>query len=231
MSIPDQVRQADAAANPTGARHHAGWKRRLKIRVASWLLWAHVYVSMFSLAVVLFFSVTGITLNHPDWFLNDVERSARFEGVLHPPWVSGKAVTIADDPKVLVNELAVVEHLRAKHAIRGALASFTTDDYECQVSFKGPGYQADAFIDRETGRYQLTETAQGLVAILNDLHKGRDTGPVWSLVIDLSALLMTVVSVTGLGLLFYLKLRRRPGLVLLTIGALLTLLIVWKWVP
>ena len=32
--------------------------------------WLHVYLSMISLAVVLFFSVTGITLNHPDWFFD-----------------------------------------------------------------------------------------------------------------------------------------------------------------
>ena len=38
--------------------------------------WLHIYLSMFSLAVVLFFSVTGITLNHPDWFFGGAERAA-----------------------------------------------------------------------------------------------------------------------------------------------------------
>ena len=28
----------------------------------------HVYVSMALLTLLLFFSVTGITLNHPEWF-------------------------------------------------------------------------------------------------------------------------------------------------------------------
>ena len=28
--------------------------------------WLHIYLSMFGLAAVLFFSVTGITLNHPN---------------------------------------------------------------------------------------------------------------------------------------------------------------------
>ena len=28
----------------------------------------HVYISMFMLVIMLFFTVTGITLNHPDWF-------------------------------------------------------------------------------------------------------------------------------------------------------------------
>ena len=37
--------------------------------------------------------------------------------------------------------------------------------------------------------------------------------------IDASAVLMTVVSLTGLALLFYLKLRRRPGLLVALLGA------------
>ena len=32
---------------------------------------------MFGLAAVLFFSVTGITLNHPDWFFGEAERRSR----------------------------------------------------------------------------------------------------------------------------------------------------------
>ena len=32
--------------------------------------WLHIYGSMASFAVVLFFAVTGLTLNHQDWFAN-----------------------------------------------------------------------------------------------------------------------------------------------------------------
>ena len=79
-----------------------------------------------------------------------------------------------------VSKLEIVEHLRNAHTIRGALADFRVDDAECVISFKGPGYAADAFIDRESGHYRLTETYHGFIAVINDLHKGRDTGPVWS---------------------------------------------------
>ena len=66
------------------------------------------------------------------------------------------------------------------------------------MSFKGPGYAADAFVDRKTSAYDVTETRMGVVAIINDLHKGRDTGPAWAQIIDLSAILMMLVSITGL---------------------------------
>ncbi len=41
------------------------FRRRLAIRFAKLVRWLHIYLSMFGLAAVLFFSATGITLNHP----------------------------------------------------------------------------------------------------------------------------------------------------------------------
>ena len=50
------------------------------------------------------------------------------------------------------------------------------------------------------------------MAVLDDLHKGRDSGPLWSMVIDASAVVLAFLSLTGLWLLLYLKKRRRTGL-------------------
>jgi hypothetical protein len=199
--------------------------------------WLHIYLSMFGLAAVLFFSVTGITLNHPDWAFGQVERHGEADGQLQPRWLSSEHA--ADRPKsdsasnssFEVAKLDVVEHLRKTHTIRGALADFRIDDNECLVTFKGPGYSADAFIDRATGHYHLTEVDHGVVALINDLHKGRDTGPVWSVVIDLAACLMTVISLTGLVLLFYLKLRRVSGLLVALIGGVVIVAVTWFFVP
>jgi len=49
----------------------------------------------------------------------------------------------------------------------------------------------------------VTQTFHQPVAIL---HKGRDSGPIWSVLLDVSAILLTLIAVTGLALLFYLKL-------------------------
>jgi hypothetical protein len=187
--------------------------------------WLHIYLSMFGLAAVLFFSVTGITLNHPDWFFGEAERHVESEGRMEHKWLH------SDRPEAEVAKLEVVEHLRKAHAIRGALVEFRVDERECVVTFKGPGSSADAFIDRDSGRYNLTQSYHGFIAVMNDLHKGRDTGPVWSVLIDLSALLMTLIALTGLVLLFYLKLRRGPGLVVTAIGAIVVVAVVLIWVP
>src|SRR5262249_32976654 len=180
----------------------------------------HIYLSMFGLAAVLFFSVTGLTLNHPGWFSAGRERSVQAEGRVDPKWLQSDTPSGAGyaDPARGVATLEVVEHLRQAHGVRGALAEFRVDEAECVVTFKGPGYAADAFIDRGSGTYSLTQSYHGVVAVLNDLHKGRDTGPGWSVLIDVSAVAMTLISLTGLILLFYLKLRRRPGLAVSLLG-------------
>ena len=139
---------------------------------------------MASFGVLFFFAATGITLNHTEWFGNRQSVTQR-KGNVDLNWLKGKDVA----------KLEIVEHLRAT-GVKGALSDFRIDSGQIGVSFKGPAYTADAFIDRETGKYDLTETRMGFVAVINDLHKGRDSGRAWSLVIDLSAALMVFVSLS-----------------------------------
>jgi len=67
--------------------------------------------------------------------------------------------------------------------------------------------------------------------MLNDLHKGRDTGVAWKLLIDVSAGLLTFISLSGLVLLYFIHKHRVAGFMLLLAGGALTALIVWAWVP
>jgi hypothetical protein len=176
-----------------------------KLRMASLSRWLHIYLSMASFVILLFFAVTGLTLNHAERF-GASPHVTQIKGKVEINWIK------ADD--AAVDKLAIVERLRQAHGVKGALSDFRLDESEAAVSFKGPGYAADVFIDRETGEYELTETRSGLIAALNDLHKGRDTGRAWSWMIDASAILMTLVSLTGLVLIWFLKRRRLSGLML-----------------
>lgn len=216
------------------ARRAPSLRRKVAIKFAASMRWLHIYLSMFGLLAMLLFSVTGLTLNHPDWFGAGLGTSRSIEGRMETAWLVGdpSAEAVEDaDPADLLRKLEIVEHLRARYKIRGAVSSFTADDREASVSFKGPGYSADAFIDRRSGDYTLSESSLGLVAVLNDLHKGRDTGAAWSWVIDISAVLMTLISLTGLVLLFYLKRRRIPGVVVGLVGAAVVAGVALLFVP
>ncbi|MGL6067306.1 MAG: PepSY-associated TM helix domain-containing protein, partial [Sediminibacterium sp.] len=67
----------------------------------------------------------------------------------------------------------------------------------------------------------------GLIGFFNDLHKGRDTGKTWLWIIDISAILMTLISLTGLVLLLFLKKRRNAGLLLAIVGLIVVILFYW----
>lgn len=122
------------------------------------------------------------------------------------------------DPKFLdrgVAKLEVVEHLRNVHGIHGAVKDFRVEDCTCSVSFKGPGHAADVFIDRATGRYELTETR----------------GKPWATIVDTCAPMITAVSLTGGVLLFILPTKRPSGLLIAVAGAILSYLAYLAWVP
>ena len=76
-----------------------------------------------------------------------------------------------------------------------------------------------------------TETKMGLAAVLNDLHKGRDAGKAWGVVIDISAVFMTLVSMTGLVMICFMQKKRFSGLLAGAVGAALCLAVYWIWVP
>jgi len=199
---------------------HGYWRRHF----AALFRWLHIYLSMVSFVILFFFAITGITLNHAAWFGKNASRTTLQKSKVELKWVS---VAEANG----VDKLQIVEHLRMTHGIKGALGEFTVEDTQCMLSFRGPGYTADITLNRENGEYELTETRMGLVAILNDLHKGRDTGSVWAWIIDISAVLMVVVSLTGMVLIFFLKRRRFSGLVATVAGGVLCYVIYALFVP
>jgi len=67
--------------------------------------------------------------------------------------------------------------------------------------------------------------------VLDDLHEGRDSGGAWSWIIDVSAVVMAVSALTGLWLLFHVRRRRDPGLLVAGIGSLVLVAVAWIWTP
>lgn len=209
--------------DPNSSKRHKKPAKKLKKGVAVVSRWLHIYLSMVSFAVLLFFAVTGLTLNHPDWFA-DQQTTEERKGAIRAEWVQ-----IADTSKI--PKLEIVEYLRTKYAVKGAVSEFRIDDRELTVSFIGPGYSADAFIEREDATFTLTIIRSGFVAVMNDLHKGRDSGTKWAWLIDASAILMILVSLSGIVLICFIKKKRFSGFLILAAGAILCYLIFRIFVP
>ena len=174
-------------------RHHL----RLLVRV--WMRNLHIYISMFGLLAILFFAVTGIMLNHQDWF-----------GFSEPVTRKSEAAFPAGMLKE-PDKLAIVEKLRKDFGATGALNSFDMQDDQLTIVFKGPARRFDAVIHRPDGHMEITFETYGMGGRIAELHRGVDSGPVWSYVIDISAVLLTVTSLTGLILWFLVPKWRKLG--------------------
>jgi hypothetical protein len=211
----------------TNTKHHRSRLRRITAQTARWL---HIYLSMGSFALVLFFAATGLTLNHPDWFAGR-QKTTEHHGVADKAMLragnTGKTRDTGDADGA--DKLGLVEMLRTREHVHGAVSDFRVDDAQISISFRAAGYTADVFIDRDSGKYDLTEVQSGLVAVMNDLHKGRDTGRLWSVVIDVSAVALVLLSLTGLILMWFVYKRRTSGFMLAGIAAV-ALLALWYYV-
>lgn len=182
------------------------------------LRWLHVYLSMVSFGLILLFAVTGLTLNHLEWEWVSRESEEFLEGELPAGWRTGAEV----------DWLAVVEHLRQAHGIRGQLEDYRSDDFEAAVAFRGPGYAADAFIDPASGVYDLMVIQAGLVGVLNDLHRGHGGGSLLRMAVDVSAIFLILLSLTGMGILVFLRKFRVTGIAAMLGGMVLVALLILR---
>jgi hypothetical protein len=168
---------------------------------------------MIAFAVVLFFALTGITLNHPEWTFGTSPTRTTKVGTLPSAAVRNG----------VVDWFTVSEYLRSKEDVRGSVSDKRADDLEGSIVFKGPAYEADATFRIADRSYTLTTESQGFVGLMNDLHKGRDTRSSWKWLIDVSGAFLAFVSFTGLTLQFFLRRRRRSAFVTAGVGGALML--------
>lgn len=205
------------------AKRSTNYRFLVKKKTAAFSRWLHVYLSMVSFIIVLFFSVTGITLNHTEWF-DGTQVEKKVAGAVPAAWVN-------TPDTALIKKLEIVELLRKQFDVKGYVSDFLVQDDQCSISFKSAGYSADIFINRSDGKFQLTELRLGIVAVLNDLHKGRDSGKAWGWLIDISAVFLILVSLSGLAMLLFLKKKRLNGLLVGIVGGIVCWLVYWLLVP
>ncbi|MEO0481819.1 MAG: PepSY-associated TM helix domain-containing protein [Planctomycetota bacterium] len=181
--------------------------------------WFHTYVSMLAFAALVFFSLTGLTLNHAEWFEGEPSES-EVVVELSSEWAS---VDIEDGADLL----QLVDRIRRDQSLAGAVEDVVAEPGYAEISFQGPGYAADVYIDQENGTYTVFQTRRGWFAVMNDLHKGRHTEDSWSWLIDVSSVVLTIAGATGLWLLFYLRKVRKSGLIVSAVGTLLLAAFAW----
>lgn len=183
-----------------------------------WSRLIHVYTSMAALLLVLFFGITGITLNHPTWSIGDASTTTTVTGTLPmSPLVNGS-----------VDYLSVSEFARNELGVGGQVESFDSTGSSASIRYRQPGYSADLTFSTSSGDYELVSEQQGMFwGVMNDLHKGRHAGSSWKWLIDIAGLLLVVISISGLVMQLFLRKRRTAALVVAAIGAVVMALLIW----
>lgn len=203
-------------APPTAAARprRPGVRAFLVRQLLSW----HWISAAISLLALLAFAVTGITLNHA----SDIPSE---------PVVQSATATL---PAPLQAELAADANERA-HALPPRVSAWLDTEFstrtagreaewsedEVYLAMARPGGDAWISIDRASGAVEHEDTWRGWVAYFNDLHKGRDAGPVWAWFIDIFAAACVIFALTGFGLLWLKSAARRATWPLIGLGALI----------
>jgi len=203
-------------------------------QVQVWARRLHIYVSMALLLVVLFFAISGITLNRPHLYTSDVPKIELQKLTVPTHFFS------IENSRLTVNKIGLLNYLNSQADLSGKPSSMQmfSDieqgeilEGEISLDYKGPGFNSTVFIDLVTKEAEIETTHYGVVAVLNDLHKGRNSGEVWAWFIDISGFLMVFFALTGVCLLVPKKKSFSLGLKWMTFGSVVTLLIYLFAVP
>ncbi|WP_437187986.1 PepSY-associated TM helix domain-containing protein [Planctomicrobium sp. SH668] len=178
-------------------------KSKAKSKRGYWLrtmIQWHWISSAICLVGMVMFAITGITLNHA----SEIETS---------PVITKKTVQL---PEQQLAELSLQTDLEnaplpdsvanwlsqeLAHPIGKRLAEWSDD--EIYLSMPTAGADSWLVIDRVSGDTEFENTNRGWIAYFNDLHKGRNTGPLWKWFIDIFSIGTLIFCLTGLYLLYF----------------------------
>jgi len=186
--------------------------------ITHWGLLVHIYVSMAGFTLVLLFAVTGLTLNHQDFGLSN-------------PEITTKTISIPTELLVSPDESALSNYLQETLGVGSPVTDYREDDSEIQVIFAAPGRRTLVTIRRAERTGEVEAESRGLLGRLDDLHKGFDAGTAWYWIIDFSAILLTISSLTGMVTLFSLRTRRKSGFIVGAVGVITVVAIYFVCVP
>jgi hypothetical protein len=167
----------------------------------------HGYLSAFAFLVLMFFSATGILLNHPDWLSSD-------EPPVKLAQTRVTSAEIAAARRTTDFGKALGATLSRHAALVGVYASADIEGRQALLRFEGVKGTSDVTLDLTSGVAQVRVKKADMVAMLDDLHRGKNAGAIWQAVIDISAALILTLSLVGYMLFFSMNYRLRTSLVL-----------------
>ncbi|MBU2870920.1 PepSY-associated TM helix domain-containing protein [Colwellia sp. E2M01] len=194
----------------------------MKVNLGSARQWHWISAAICSIGM-LFFSWTGITLNHA----GDIPANTDITTieVELPDDILAKWRSLEQDQDIMPDNIR--QYLSTEHDLsisRSVTAEF--NDGEFYLSMPNPGVDAWLSIDIETGELIYERTDRGWISFFNDLHKGRYTNEAWRWFIDIFAAISIIFCLSGLWLLYKQANFRLSTWPIVTLGILIPLFII-----
>lgn len=176
----------------------------------------HWISSAICLICMILFAITGITLNHASFFESESEEKVVETVIPQEVLVSLQLQTERAIEQGSLENLefsnGFIAYLEDKIPHDLSLLKEKPDWSEEEIYIQKPLPGGDVWmsVDIPSGELVYMHTDRGIIAWLNDLHKGRNTSLVWIWFIDIFAIATLIFCLTGLVLL-QLHSKNRPS--------------------
>jgi uncharacterized protein len=179
----------------------------LKFRIYRQCRIWHGYLSAFAFAALLFFSVTGLMLNHPGWFTSAAPPVQESSMVL----TSQQVQDVRSSPSP---GEALTQIVADRATLYGEYKDGTVAGDDVFVRLQGARGSSDIRANLVDGSVLVTSEGATGIALLNALHRGETAGMAWRLSIDVMAIVMILVALAGYAIFLSMSGKLRTALLI-----------------
>ncbi len=182
--------------------------------------YVHGWLSAFAFLVLIFFSITGLFLNHPNWF--EPAKTEESTKIALPASIL-ESIKQQENPSN-----TILDYVRQNQSVVGRYQSSELIDNEVMIHLESPAGATDIWVTLDNGQAEITQKPASTISLINDLHRGKNSGTAWSLLIDISAILIVALSLAGFILFLSIKTRLVTHLVLTATSLIVLMLLIWS---
>ena len=165
---------------------------------------------------MVFFSITGILLNHPEFEVGEVENKVK--EIQLPNWIA----QMTDWPQnYSSHSLVLLQWLDKEHDIRGGDFAIEWDEYDelLIVDLSGPNGSTVVEIFFSEQIISVDHRQLSTFAMLNNLHRAKHVNGFWRTLSDISAVCMLLFCLSGFWLVVVNRLERVPANIAMLMGS------------
>ncbi len=166
----------------------------------------HIFSAMLVLMLMLFFSISGFFLAHPD--LSRGDSPTLEQEITSPSWLNNINEW---DEKYTHHGLKLMLWLDEQYDVRGVDYEFEWDDMDnlLIINLQSPGGNTLVEYFSHEQRIVVSQSPFSFLDMLNNVHRAKHTSILWKYMSDASAIIMALFCLSGLWLALIHKNTRR----------------------